>query len=204
MDQELYQLELRDLKTWQRKCRRLNRVADLMTEEQIIERATLLASENGIAQWYDNLRAEAKRNTRPVFLTGIVGAPGEPRGNAHGTPYDASCMAYGDLGNNHCARERYGFPLVYRQEGQFPAEKKLNYFKTADQIVEATRNYMGKLFVLEVGGGPLGGVSHMALYFNGDVYECTTHQVGSACIKRNIAVFMANKAGKIIYLFGPR
>jgi hypothetical protein len=78
MDQRLFQEELRDLKTWQRKCRRLNRVADLMSDKEIIERATLLASENGVAQWYDNLRAEAKRNSRPAFLTGIVGAPGEP------------------------------------------------------------------------------------------------------------------------------
>jgi hypothetical protein len=48
MDQELFQLELRDLKTWQRKCRRLNRVVDLMSDAEIVARATLLASPDGI------------------------------------------------------------------------------------------------------------------------------------------------------------
>jgi hypothetical protein len=126
------------------------------------------------------------------------------QGHAHMAPYEASCKAYGEASNNHCARERYGLQLVNRLEGQFPAQKKVNYFKTADQIIEATRNSAGRLFVLEVGGGSLGGVKHMALYLNGDVYECTTHQPNSACIKRNIALFMANKQAQIIYLFGPR
>jgi hypothetical protein len=44
----------------------------------------------------------------------------------------------------------------------------------------------------------------MALYLGGTVYECTTHQPGSACINRTIEQFMANKTGRIIYLFGPR
>lgn len=125
-------------------------------------------------------------------------------GNVHGAPYDASCMAYGATGNNHCARERYGFPLVNRLEGQPPTQKKLNYFKTAAQIAAATRDHGGKLFVLEVGGGPGGGVSHMALYSGGQVYECTTHQPGAACIKRSLDQFMSNKTANIIYLFGPR
>jgi hypothetical protein len=69
MDQELFQLELRDLKTWQRKCRRLNRVVDLMSDAEIVARATLLASPDGIEQHYSQLREEGRRNTRPGFLT---------------------------------------------------------------------------------------------------------------------------------------
>lgn len=91
-----------------------------------------------------------------------------------------------------------------RLEGQPLKQKKLNYFKTADEITAATGNYAQKLFVLEVGGGAAGGVSHMALFSNGDVYECTNHQPAASCLKRSLAEFMSNKKGKIIYLFGPR
>ncbi|HMD06306.1 MAG TPA: hypothetical protein VKH63_02150 [Candidatus Acidoferrum sp.] len=62
MDQELFQ-------TWQRKCRRLNRVADLMSDEEITVRATLLVSPGGIEKHYSQLREEGRRNTRPGFLT---------------------------------------------------------------------------------------------------------------------------------------
>jgi hypothetical protein len=79
MDQELFQLELRDLKTWQRKCRRLNRVADLMSDEEIIARATLLASPGGLEQHYENLREEGRRNTRPRFLTIISNTEDQAR-----------------------------------------------------------------------------------------------------------------------------
>jgi len=133
------------------------------------------------------------------------------QGHIHGAPYDASCKAYGEGSDNHCARDRYGLPLVCRVEGHAPARKQLNFFKTADQIVQATQNSGGRLFVLEVGRvkkrddeHPAGGVTHMALCLNGKVYECTTHQPRSACIDRSIAEFMANKRDNIIYLFGPR
>jgi hypothetical protein len=126
------------------------------------------------------------------------------QGQVHTAPYDASCKAYGAASNNHCARERYGLPLVYRIEGQGPAQKKQNFFKTADQIVDVTKSSPGKLYVLEVGGGAQGGVSHMAICLGEKIYECTTNQPRSACIDRTVAEFMANKQGKIIYVFGPR
>jgi hypothetical protein len=77
MNQELYRQELRDLKTWQRKCRRLNR-PDVMSDEEIVARATLLASPGGLEAHYADLREQGRRNTRPAFLTGVTGAPGEP------------------------------------------------------------------------------------------------------------------------------
>ena len=126
------------------------------------------------------------------------------QGHIHSQPYDASCKAYGETSNNHCARERYGFPLVCRQEAQFPVPNVLNFFKTADQINAACKNSPTRLFALEVGGGLAGGVSHMALYLGGDVYECTNHQPTAACIKRSLPIFASNKVGKIFYLFGPR
>jgi hypothetical protein len=46
-----------------------NRVADLMSDKEIIARATLLASPGGLEQHYENLREEGRRNTRPGFLT---------------------------------------------------------------------------------------------------------------------------------------
>jgi hypothetical protein len=98
-------------------------------------------------------------------------------------------------------------PPVYRVEGTGPTRKQLNFFKTEDQIVEATQNSQGRVFVLEVGSGPQGGISHMAIYLggkNGGVYECTTNQPNSACIDRKLSEFLAHKQGKIFYLFGPR
>ena len=47
-------------------------------------------------------------------------------------------------------------------------------------------------------------LQHMALLQGTTVYECTTGQIGSACISRSLSDFMASKAGTIIYLFGPR
>ena len=126
------------------------------------------------------------------------------QGHIHSAPYDACCKLYGETSNNHCARERYGFPLVCRQEAASPVPKALNYFKTAAQIADACKNSPNRLFVLEVGGGAAGGVSHMALFLGGDVYECTNHQPAAACIKRGLPIFLANKANKIFYLFGPR
>jgi len=40
-----------------------------MSEEEIIARATLLASPDGIEKHYSQLREESRRNTRPGFLT---------------------------------------------------------------------------------------------------------------------------------------
>jgi hypothetical protein len=121
-------------------------------------------------------------------------------GNLHGPTYKAFCGPYGGTTSRHLARERYGFPLVMRKSGT----QSLNYFSTAAEIAEATKSWPASVYVLEVGEGKLGGVKHMALLNGSTVYECTTGQPSSSCISRSLDVFMSSKAGKIIYLFGPK
>lgn len=121
-------------------------------------------------------------------------------GDVHRAPYDGDCSCYGAVSNNHIARDRYGLPLISRDVTVHDKTKKENYFKTADEIQAVTKPR--NLYVLEVGGGAVGGVSHMAILYDGEVYECTTHQPASACIKRPLETFVSTKHGKIFYLFG--
>lgn len=123
-------------------------------------------------------------------------------GHLHSPPYDADCSAYGNTANTHLARERYSLPLVYRPVTKDKVTKRENYFKLAADIAAATSK--SNLYVIEVGGGAGGGVSHMALLYDGQVYECTTGQVGSACISRSLEDFVKAKPSKIFYVFGPR
>lgn len=132
-------------------------------------------------------------------------------GNAHNNKYDARCREYGAGSNKHCARERYSFPLVERQMTTGGMTARVNYFKTADEIRAATEANPTGLYVLEVAGNVwdkeakktiYGAVTHMALLLDSRVYECTTHQVGCACIDRTLDEFMEKKKG-ILYLFGP-
>jgi len=127
-------------------------------------------------------------------------------GQAHGVPYDADCSKFGGISTVHCARDRYRLPLVQRTIGTGKAPGKAGFFETAEQIRLALVDSGTGLFVLEVGAGEKGGVTHMALlvgnpYF--EVYECTTKQKGSACIQRSLEAFLENKKGVPIYMFGP-
>jgi hypothetical protein len=122
-------------------------------------------------------------------------------GNLHSSPYAASCAAYGDTSSTHMARERYHMPLVMRPETKNGVQTKQNYFKEAEDIAAATIS--SGLYVLEVGGGSAGGVTHMALLYDQQTYECTTGQSGSACITRKLEEFVGGKKGKIFYLCGP-
>jgi hypothetical protein len=99
------------------------------------------------------------------------------------------------------ARERYHMPLVMRTVTKDGVAKSENYFKTADDIADAT--IQGGMYALEKGGGPGGGVTHMALLYNGTVYECTTNQPVSACISSPLSSFVSRMHGAILYLFGP-
>ena len=108
----------------------------------------------------------------------------------------------GSVSTEHIAKSRWGFKLV-SQEGE---TKSRNYHKTADEIIASASERPGKLFHLEIGktvGGTPGFVTHMALMFGDAVYECTPKPIlnGSACLKRSLADFMANKGGSIIYMF---
>lgn len=122
-------------------------------------------------------------------------------GNLHSAPYEASCAAYGNISNNHMARERYKMPLVMRKSTKNGVAKEENYFKEAEDIAAAAVS--SAMYVIEVGGGAGGGVTHMALLYGGETYECTTGQSGPACINRPLAEFVKAKHGKILYLFGP-
>jgi hypothetical protein len=122
-------------------------------------------------------------------------------GNIHASPYAADCSAYGDTSNIHMARERYHMPLVMRPHTKDGVTTKENYFKEVDDIAAAA--IANGLYAIEVGGGSAGGVSHMALLYNQQTYECTTGQSGSACITRKLEDFVGNKKGKIFYVFGP-
>jgi peptidoglycan hydrolase-like protein with peptidoglycan-binding domain len=128
------------------------------------------------------------------------------RGDLNGTPYEAATPV-GWVNTMHLARDRYLFPLNSRAEG----EKSVNFFHSAEQIKAVTKD--ANLYVLEVAGTvanpkthkPMyGAVTHMALLYGGETYECTTGQSGPACITRSLDDFMSTKAGRIIYLFGPR
>jgi len=77
MNQEIFESERVDLLRWRRFCVRFGR-NDIMSPEEIDQRAALLASE-GAANHYQQLIQEGRRSTRPAFLTGVTGAPGEPK-----------------------------------------------------------------------------------------------------------------------------
>ena len=59
----------------------------------------------------------------------------------------------------------------------------------------------GAPYALEVAKNS-GSITHMALLRDGVVWECTTKQAGSACIRRPIAEFMRNK-GRVFMFRGP-
>jgi peptidoglycan hydrolase-like protein with peptidoglycan-binding domain len=128
------------------------------------------------------------------------------RGDLHGSPYDASTPV-GWVSTVHLARDRYLLPLVRRTEDK----ESVNFYQSAEQIKAVTKD--ANLYVLEVAGtvkNPktgekmYGAVTHMALLYNGETYECTNGQSGSACITRTLDDFMSTKAGRILYLFGPK
>jgi hypothetical protein len=98
-------------------------------------------------------------------------------------------------------RDRYHMPLVMRPHTKNGIQTRENYFKEADDIAAATIST--GMYALEVGGGSAGGVTHMALLYDQQTYECTTGQSGSACITRKLEDFVGTKKGKIFYLFGP-
>lgn len=125
-------------------------------------------------------------------------------GHCHAEPYAASCAAFGGVSSTHCARDRFGMPLVTRTVAAGAGRStEARHFESAQQIADAVGARKGKLFALEVATAATCKVTHMALLHGGTVYECTTGQSGSACIARPLADFCAAKTGKIYYLFGP-
>jgi hypothetical protein len=104
-------------------------------------------------------------------------------GDAHNARYDADCSKFGGDSEFHCARDRYGYLRINRPEKHGKEEKQLGYFTKAEQIITATQDNSDTLYALEVGSASelkgkdkegeevtvmhVGGVTHMALLYNG-------------------------------------
>jgi hypothetical protein len=124
------------------------------------------------------------------------------KGHAHTLPYSADCSHFGGNSSQHCARDRYGFPLVHAAAQTGQTSPKTDYFSTAEELSHAISDSPRLLFVVEAAYPP-DKVHHMALLRSERIYECTTG-VSPACIDRPLEVFLKHKTGQIFYLFGPR
>jgi len=69
---QTYNDELRDLLRWRRFMVRFGRTSEVMTNEQILRRAQLLASSDGIAQHYQTLREQATQSKPKTWIVGSV------------------------------------------------------------------------------------------------------------------------------------
>jgi hypothetical protein len=127
-------------------------------------------------------------------------------GNAHNVQYDGDCQKIGGLNSFHCARDRYGFPIVNRKDKDKSGnDVTVTDFRTADQILVATREKGPGLYALEPATLGTGSVKHLALLFGTDVYECS-NATAPNCIKHSLTEFMdrCRSNGRFCYLFGPK
>ena len=84
--------------------------------------------------------------------------------------------------------------------------KRLNYLKGSKEIREKTAPHPTKLHHIELAGTRTvkgkkvyGFITHMALLYKGNVYECSSLLNG--CVKRSLAAFMTDKESRIMYVF---
>jgi hypothetical protein len=127
-------------------------------------------------------------------------------GNAHNAAYDGDCAKVGGVSSFHCARDRYGFPIVTRPStDKAGKDVAVTDFRTAEQILTATAEKGRGLYALEPAVLGSGAVKHLALLYGSDVYECTNAMTPN-CIKHSLAEFMDRciKSGRFCYLFGPK
>ena len=127
-------------------------------------------------------------------------------GNAHNTAYDGDCAKVGGTSSFHCARDRYGFPIVTRASTDKAGKAtQVTDFRTAEQILAATAEKGRGLYALEPAVLGTGAVKHLALLYGTDVYECTNAMTPN-CIKHSLTEFMERcvKNGRFCYLFGPK
>jgi len=126
-------------------------------------------------------------------------------GNAHNAAYDGDCAKVGGTSTFHCARDRYGFQIVSRRNKDASGrETVVTDFRTAEQITAAVREKGPGLYALEAAVLGSGTVKHLALLYDGNVYECTNACTPN-CIKHSLLDFMARcqKSNRFCYLFGP-
>lgn len=127
-------------------------------------------------------------------------------GNAHNTAYDGDCAKVGGVSSFHCARDRYGFPIITRPSTDKAGKATaVTDFRTAEQILAATAEKGRGLYALEPAVLGTGAVKHLALLYGTDVYECT-NAITPNCIKHSLTEFMDRciKNGRFCYLFGPK
>jgi hypothetical protein len=77
VNQQIFEEEYRDALRWRTFCLRFGR-KDVMTDQQVVEYSKKMTESNGPMHHFTQLIEEGKRATRPAFLTGVIGAPGEP------------------------------------------------------------------------------------------------------------------------------
>ena len=105
-------------------------------------------------------------------------------GNAHRGPFAAGIAESG--GEKHLAQARYNYP-------------KVGLLNTAEEIMAETRKHPGRLYCIEAANDS-GSVHHIALLFNGQVYECNVWpRVG--CMKRPLGDWLSTHTPA--WLLGP-
>ena len=104
------------------------------------------------------------------------------QGNAHGQPFDGNVQDSG--GSDHFARDRYHDPLV-------------GEFRSIKELPKATDKYPGYLFCLEAGDS----VSHMALLYKGNVYECNMRYLHLGCYSSSLEDWYSDRYK--VWLSGP-
>lgn len=127
-------------------------------------------------------------------------------GNAHNASYDGDCAKVGGVSSFHCARDRYGFPIVSRRaRSATGAESSVTDFRTADQVAAAIREKGPGLFAVEPAVLGTGAVKHLALLYGSQVYECSNATTPN-CIKHPLTEFMdrCQRSGRFCYVFGPK
>jgi len=127
-------------------------------------------------------------------------------GNAHNTAYDGDCARVGGISSFHCARDRYGFQIVTRPDRDKKGKATtVSDFRTAEQIVAATKEKGAGLYALEPALLGSGSVKHLALLWGTTVYECTSALLPN-CNKHPLDEFMdrCKRNGRFCYLFGPK
>jgi hypothetical protein len=127
-------------------------------------------------------------------------------GNAHNSAYDGDCARVGGTSSFHCARDRYGLPIITRRDkDKSGRDVTVTDFRTAEQIAAATREKGPGLYALEPAVLGTGSVKHLALLHESNVYECSNVTTPN-CIKHPLTEFMerCQASGRFCYLFGPK